>query len=412
MMDIRGFGVQLRIRGTCDIMEHMINRSITNAIKEASQKIGVISLMGPRQSGKTTLTKTLFPQYAYYNLEDIRLRERVMADPHTFLNEHMHGVIIDEVQKYPEILSYIQVSIDEHYSPARFVITGSENLLLSEKVSQSLAGRVAIFELLPLSIEELSNHQLLHNVYEQLLYGFYPRLYDQKLRPADIYPDYISTYVERDIRQIKNIGNLSNFQRFLQLAAGRVGQLLNVSGLASDVGVDYKTIDSWISILEATYITVRLQPYYENYGKRIIKSSKLYFYDTGLLCYLLGIDTIDELKNHFAIGSIFENMVVSDLYKQIKNIKSSSHLYFWRDREGSEVDSIIKNGQDVYPVEIKLGSSFSADYIKGIYTWHTLAEQNHTGTIVYTGNNMNIQNIEFVNWQNMNKLKKYITSEA
>lgn len=384
----------------------MINRDLENKIRDASKKIGVISIVGPRQSGKTTLAKKIFPNYTYYNLENIRTREQVEADPKAFLDEYRYGLILDEVQKYPELLSYIQVAIDEDYAPARFIITGSENLLLSEKVSQSLAGRVAIFELLPLSIGELDNSKLLGSLHEQILNGFYPRLYDRKLKPRDIYPDYISTYVERDVRQIKNIGGLSNFQRFLQLAAGRVGQLLNLSGLANDVGVDYKTIDSWISILEATYIAFRLQPYYENFGKRVIKSPKLYFYDTGLLCYLLGVDSIAELKTHYAIGNIFENLVVSELSKQIKNSKSSSQLYFWRDSDANEIDILIKNGQDLYPVEVKLGSSFSTDYLKGINVWDKVNEQESKSKIIYTGDDMKVRSTDFLNWQNLDELKK------
>ena len=384
----------------------MINRNIESKIKDASRKVGVISIMGPRQSGKTTLAKKVFPKHIYYNLENIRTRERIAADPQEFLNEHKQGLILDEVQKYPELLSYIQVIIDEDYSPARFVLTGSENLLLSEKVTQSLAGRVAIFELLPLSIGELASRNLLSGIYEQLLNGFYPRLYDQKLKPEDIYPDYVSTYVERDVRQIKNIGDLSNFQRFLQLAAGRVGQLLNLSGLANDVGVDSKTIDSWISILEATYIVFRFQPYYENFGKRVIKSPKLYFNDTGLLCYLLGIDNVAELKTHFAIGNIFENLVVAELSKQIKNTKSSSQLFFWRDRQGNEVDVLIKNGQNLYPLEIKLGSSFSTDYLNGINFWDKTNNRESQSKLIYTGENIKVGNTSFLNWRDIAKLKE------
>lgn len=386
----------------------MINRTTENKIKEASEKIGVVSLVGPRQSGKTTLAKKVFPKHEYYNLENVRTRDIIAYDPYTFLREHKDGLILDEVQKYPELLSYIQVVIDEDYIPGRFIITGSENLLLSEKVSQSLAGRVAIFELLPLSISELESANLLNDINTQLLDGFYPRLYDQKLEPANIYPDYISTYIERDVRQIKNIGNLSNFQRFLQLAAGRVGQLLNLSGLANDVGVDYKTIDSWISILEATYIAFRLEPYYENFGKRIIKSPKLYFYDSGLLCYLLGIDKVNELKNHFAVGNIFENMVVSDLLKQIKNNKVSSKIYFWRDREGNEVDILIKNGQYLYPIEVKLGQTFSTDYLNGIEKWRRFSTQDYVGTIIYTGKGINIKNTRVLNWKDMSKVKELL----
>ena len=384
----------------------MIKRDLETKIKDASKKIGVISIIGPRQSGKTTLAKKVFPNYAYYNLENIRTREQIEADPKAFLEEYKNGVILDEVQKYPELLSYIQVVIDEEYSPARFIITGSENLLLSEKISQSLAGRVAIFELLPLSIMELNGSNLHSNLYQQILNGFYPRLYSQELKPSDIYPDYIVTYIERDVRQIKNIGKLSNFQRFMQLLAGRVGQILNLTSLSNDVGVDYKTIDAWISVLESTYIAFRLQPYFENFGKRIIKSPKLYFYDTGLLSYLLGIDTTVELQTHHAIGSIFENLVITEFVKQIKNTRSSSHLYFWRNSEGNEIDLIVKNGQELYPIEVKLGSSFSKDYLKGISTWNKLIQKESLSSIVYTGDEMKVKNTTLLNWKDLDKLKK------
>lgn len=387
----------------------MIARDLENRIKDASKKIGVISIMGPRQSGKTTLAKKVFPRHAYYNLENIRTREQITLDPKAFLDEHKNGLILDEVQKYPELLTYIQVVIDEDYAPARFIITGSENLLLSEKVSQSLAGRVAIFELLPLSIGELNKSKLLGSLYEQLLNGFYPRLYGQALKARDIYPDYLSTYVERDVRQIKNISNLSNFQRFLQLGAGRVGQLLNLTGLANDVGVNYKTIDSWVSILEATYIAFRLQPYYENFGKRIIKSPKLYFYDTGLLCYLLGVDTTTELKTHYAIGKIFENLVAAELIKQIKNTKSSSQLYFWRDSDGNEIDILLKNGQNLHPIEVKLGSNFSADYLKGINVWDAANSQESQSRVIYTGDDLKVKQTNFLNWQRLDELKQVIS---
>lgn len=378
----------------------IIKRKLEKTIIEASKKVGVLSIMGPRQSGKTTLAKKIFPKHKYYNLEDITLRERIALDPKSFISSHKEGIILDEVQKYPELLSYIQVEIDDDFIPSKFVLTGSENLLLSEKVSQSLAGRVAIFQLLPLSIGELKTESILEEeVYAQMLKGFYPRLYNQSLIPKDIYPDYVATYVERDIRQIKNIGDLSNFQRFLQLLAGRTGQLLNLSSLANDVGVSYKTIDSWISLLEATYIAFRLEPYFENFGKRIIKSPKVYFYDTGLVCYLLGIDNTKELTTHSAVGSIYENLIVTEIKKQQFNTKSSSKLYFWRDSENNEIDLLIKNGDKLYPVEIKLGGSFNKDYLKGIKVWEQYSDRTETNHIIYTGEKYSIKNTNLLNWK-------------
>jgi predicted AAA+ superfamily ATPase len=378
----------------------IIKRDIEQKIVSAAKKVGVLSIMGPRQSGKTTLVRELFPQHEYYNLEDIGLREKIKLDPKSFLKNHTQGIILDEVQKYPELLSYIQVIIDDTFSPSKFVLTGSENLVLSEKVSQSLAGRVAIFQLLPLSISELKRANVLEtNPFKQILTGFYPRIYSQRLHPKEVYPDYITTYVERDVRQVKNIGDLSNFQRFLQLLAGRIGQVLNLSSLANDVGVTYKTIDSWISLLETTYIAFRLQPYYQNLGKRIVKSPKIFFYDVGLVCYLLGIDSTKELSTHSAIGSIFENMIIADVKKQLFNAKATSQVYFWRDSDANEIDLIVKNGEKLFPIEIKLGGTFNTDYLKGIKVWQHASKNMLQSYLVYTGDSDRVLDTELKNWQ-------------
>lgn len=243
----------------------------------------------------------------------------------------------------------------------------------------------------------------------KFFFGFYPRIYSQNLQPSDLYPDYVTTYIERDVRQVKNIGDLTNFQRFLQLLAGRTGQLLNLSSLASDVGVTYKTIESWISLLEATYIAFRLQPYYKNFGKRIIKSPKVYFYDTGLLCYLLGIDSVKELSTHSAIGAIYENLIVTDFKKQLFNTRSSSKLYFWRDSEKNEIDLLIKNADILYPIEIKAGSSFNSDYLKGIKVWDSLHQEKSLSHIVYNGENDKISNTKLINWVEINEFTDLIS---
>lgn len=382
-----------------------ITRDIQKEIKKTATKIGVILIVGPRQSGKTTLAKMMFPNHTYYNLEDFKLRERIAEDPKSFIDGHSGGIILDEIQKYPELFSYIQINIDEFFKPSKFILTGSENLLLSENVSQSLAGRVAIFSLLPLSIDELTNSNNLRKDYlEQILYGFYPRIYSQSLEPKYIYPDYISTYIERDVRQIKNIGDLNNFQRFLQLLAGRTGQVLNLSSISNDVGVSYKTIESWISILESTYIAFSLQPYYENFGKRIIKSPKIYFYDTGLLCYLLGIDSVKELSTHPIIGGIFENLIIADIRKQLFNNRSSSQLYFWRDSAKNEIDLLIKNGSKFYPIEIKAGASFNTDYLKGIKIWNDLKKEKSQSYLIYNGENDKVADTNMLNWKSVTKI--------
>lgn len=283
-------------------------------------------------------------------------------------------------------------------------------MLLSEKINQSLAGRTAIFQLLPLSISELLDADLLaSNHFEQLYKGFYPRIYSQNLEPQDLYPDYVSTYVERDVRQIKNIRDLSNFQRFLQLIAGRAGQILNMTEIGNDIGVNYKTVESWISILEATYIVFRLEPYFKNYSKRVIKSPKIYFYDTGLLCYLLGLKSPTELQAYFGLGNIFENMIIADVKKQLFNTRSISTLYFWRNSNKNEVDLIINNGNTRIPIEIKAGSTFNSNYLKGIKVWNSLQENRSESILIYTGQEASISTTRFINWHNISIISNMIS---
>ena len=281
---------------------------------------------------------------------------------------------------------------------------------MSEKINQSLAGRTAIFQLLPLSISELLDADLLaSNHFEQLYKGFYPRIYSQNLEPQDLYPDYVSTYVERDVRQIKNIRDLSNFQRFLQLIAGRAGQILNMTEIGNDIGVNYKTVESWISILEATYIVFRLEPYFKNYSKRVIKSPKIYFYDTGLLCYLLGLKSPTELQAYFGLGNIFENMIIADVKKQLFNTRSISTLYFWRNSNKNEVDLIINNGNTRIPIEIKAGSTFNSNYLKGIKVWNSLQENRSESILIYTGQEASISTTRFINWHNISIISNMIS---
>ncbi len=391
----------------------LITRDIGKLLKKAKNKIGIIAITGPRQSGKTTLVQNMFKNYTYINLEDLTIKDRISQDPRNFIYTSKN-IILDEVQKYPELLSYMQVAIDENFAPARYIITGSENLLLSHKISQSLAGRVIIFSLLPFSVNELKRAKLLNSSHiHQMRLGWYPRIYSQKLKPNFFYPDYVVTYIERDIRNIKNIGNIDAFERFLKLLAGRSGQVLNLSSLASDTGITYKTAKEWLSILEATYIVFKLQPYYKNFNKRIIKSPKIYFYDTGLLCYLLGIDTDKELLTHSFVGNIFENMIVADIKKQMFNKRSTSEIFFWRDSNNNEIDLLIKNGTNLYPIEIKLGASFNSDYLKNLKLWHSLQKHppdptTHNGYIIYTGQQDKVNGIKFINWQNIDLLSRLL----
>ena len=337
----------------------MIYRDITKKIKKVSKSYGVISVTGPRQSGKTTLVKSLFPKHSYVNLENIAELEKIKEDPLNFLKTVKKGVIIDEIQKYPELLSYIQVSIDEDFQPAKFILTGSQNLLLLDKVSQSLAGRVSIIRLYPLSLSELQNEKKHKKDYlEQIYTGFYPAVYDKNFEPVEYYENYLNTYVQRDVRSIKNIGDLSGFVKFLRILATRIGQLLNLSEIGGQLGLSHKTIMSWVSILEASYIIFLLEPHFNNFGKRIIKSPKVYFTDIGLATNLLNLNTVREIKNYYALGSLFENLVIMDLYKEIINKDSKSNIYFFRDKSGNEVDLLIDRGNVLEPVEIKSSSSF------------------------------------------------------
>jgi len=366
----------------------VIKRHLKNIIKEQLTKFPVVAITGPRQSGKTTLAKTLLPNYEYFNLEDIGTKTLATSDPVAFINSMKDFAIIDEIQKVPLLLSQIQVKVDESKKMGQFIITGSESLLLSEKISQSLAGRVANNVLLPLSYEELKQSNLEYkNLAIQTLNGFYPRIYDTKVTFAEFYPEYINTYVEKDVRQLKNIGDLSLFEKFLQLLAGRVGQLLNLTSLANDVGVSHNTIESWLSLLEASYIIYRLKPYYRNLGKRVIKSPKVYFHDTGLLCYLLGINSEEVLEKHYAMGSIFENFVINEVNKHIYNHKLRSKLFFYRDSNGNEVDLLVDTGTTMLGFEIKASQTFSTEFLKGLQSIEHDVAQNTKfgGVIIYKG---------------------------
>jgi len=293
----------------------MIPRESATIIRKLRKQFPVITLTGPRQSGKTTLLQYLYHDIPYASLEDIDVRTAALNDPRGFLTNFPEGAVLDEIQRTPELFSYIQGIVDKN-KKAHFVLSGSQNFLLLENISQTLAGRSAILKLLPFSISELQNEKLVPDTYEQLIFtGMYPGIYDRDIGPEYFYPSYISTYVERDVRQIKNIENLNSFSNFLQLCAGRTGQVVNINSLATDAGISPNTARSWLSILEASFIIYFLQPYYENFNKRIIKSPKLYFYDTGLVCSLLGIRSADQVRTFHSKGALFENLIITDLIK-------------------------------------------------------------------------------------------------
>ena len=355
----------------------MIPRVLGDKLRSLAEVFPVLSVTGPRQSGKTTLVRSIFPHYAYVNLENLDDRFAAEEDPVRFLRAHAQtGVIIDETQKVPALFSYLQGMVDESGAMGRYVLTGSQNFLLLENITQSLAGRVAISHLMPFGIPELeAAGRLPENLDDLLLTGMYPVLYDRNVSPTDYFPSYIQTYIERDVRSITNVGNLSTFQRFVKLCAGRVGQLLNLSGMGTELGINYKTVRSWISILEASFIVFLLIPHHRNFNKRVVKQPKLYFYDTGLLCALLDIQSASQLSTHYLRGQIFESMVVAEYLKLRFHMGRRSNAYFWRDNAGHEIDLLLEEGTDLRAVEIKSGETLHGEFFRGLAYFKRISEQ-------------------------------------
>jgi uncharacterized protein len=365
----------------------MIPRILQKQIRKLAAKMPVITITGPRQSGKTTLAKMALPDYAYKNLEFPDVRRFATEDPRGFFGELTQGVILDEIQRVPELLSYVQGIVDETNEPGKFILTGSQNLLLLNKVSQTLAGRSAILHLLPLSMEELIASGAPEGSAESWMQrGFYPRLYDKKISPLDWLPSYVESYVERDVREIINVRNLSTFQTFLRLCAGRIGQVVNLSSLGNDCGVDQKTAKGWISVLETTFTAFLLPPFHRNFNKRLIKSPKIYFYDTGLACWLLGIRSVKDLDSHYARGSLFENFIIVELMKNEMNRGRRTELYFWRESNGNEVDCVYEKNGRVFGLECKSGKTIGPDYFNGIDALKKISGKLFAGgTVIYGG---------------------------
>jgi uncharacterized protein len=376
-------------------------RQVSQVIDQLLKGFPVIAVTGPRQSGKTTFLRNHFADYVYFNLENPQVRQLIMDDPQQFLKDNPQDVVIDEVQRFPDLLSYIQSHVDVQQKMGAMIISGSQNLLLSEKISQSLAGRAAYQTIFPFSLSELKTHQLeLPDHYAQILKGFYPALYRRQVSPPLYYNQYLSTYVERDARLIKNIQNLSQFQKFIKLLAGRVGQLVNLSSLANDTGIAANTAQDWISILEASYLVFRLQPYYRNVGKRLIKSPKIYFYDTGLLCSLLNISSKNELSSYYNIGGIFENFIISEFIKEISMANKFADLYFYRDSNGNEIDLIVDTGTLLLPVEIKSSSTYHPFFFKNLKYWQKHIDNKASGFVIYAGDhNQRISGLQLVSWR-------------
>ncbi|MCX8010760.1 MAG: ATP-binding protein, partial [Ignavibacteria bacterium] len=360
---------------------------MTTKAYQLTKKFPILAVIGPRQSGKTTFVKSAFSGMDYVNLEEPDTCLFAQNDPRSFLNSHPNGLIIDEAQRVPELFSYIQTISDSAKKRGQFILTGSQNFLLHEKISQTLAGRVAILTLLPFNFNELSIVNAERDFSEYIYRGFYPPIYDRKIEPIDWYPNYIRTYVERDVRQLKNVSDLNSFTLFVKLCAGRIGQLLNISSIADECGISVNTAKSWLSILESSFVIFRLQPLHQNFNKRLVKMPKIYFYDTGLACSFLGISNSDQVRNHFQFGSLFENLIITELMKSRFNRGLSSNIYFWRDKLGREVDCLIDDGITKTIIEIKGGMTINDDYLKGLNYYKELSgKKNIKSFVIYGGN--------------------------
>lgn len=381
-MGIGHFYVILDLYSVIAYIVGMIARVASQTLSDLATQFKAVAVVGPRQSGKTTLVRSTFSDRHYVNLENPDVRRFAIEDPRGFLATYPDGAIFDEIQRVPELFSWLQPILDEQTPPGQFILTGSNNFLLQESISQSLAGRVGYLFLLPLSISEIGQRE--REVDTLLFKGGYPALYDGFSQPRTFYANYIRTYVERDVRLIRNISDLYTFERFVRLCAGRVGQLLNLSSLAIECGIDSKTAAAWIGILESSFIVFRLQPWHENFNKRIVKMPKLYFHDTGLASALLGLESADQWTLHPLRGAMFENLAVAELQKKILHTGGTGRLYFWRDSNGNEVDVIVDSGGVRRAVEIKSGMTVTNEYFKGIRYWNALSGSTG-GTVIYGG---------------------------
>lgn len=383
----------------------MVKREVSKKILQYAKQYPVVTITGPRQSGKTTLCKMLFPDLSYVNLESIDERHFAFTDPKGFLSRFPDGAVIDEIQRVPDLLSYIQVDVDEKQQPGRYIVTGSQNFELLNNISQSLAGRTAIVKLLPFSLSEIRQINKVLSVDHSLYMGGYPRIYDMGQDPTEALAFYVSTYVERDLRMLINVKDLSRFEIFLKLCAGRTGQLLNLTSLGNDCGVNHNTIKSWVSILEASFLIKLLQPYYRNFNKRHIKSPKLYFLDTGLAAFLLGIQNEQHLQSHPLRGALFETFVVSELVKKRFNQGKRDNLYFFRDNKGNEVDVIMDYGASLGLIEIKSGQTIDPVFFKGLKYLNKISNQANKSMLIYGGTETRKQEgVEVVAWQDIDSL--------
>jgi predicted AAA+ superfamily ATPase len=382
----------------------MIPRHLEPVLRKAARQYPVVSLTGPRQSGKTTLVREAFPRHPYASLEVPDQREFAQQDPRGFLGQFTGKVILDEVQRAPHLFSYIQGIVDERQEAGRFILTGSQNFLLAQHISQTLAGRCAMLHLLPFSRPELARQPMMdldalgkavpkaggkpaaRSLFETLFAGGYPRIFDKHLDPQDWLRNYYQAYVEKDVRDILNVGDLETFGWFLRLCAGRSGQLLSLSALAGDAGISHTTARRWLSALEASFLVFLLRPHHRNFNKRLVKSPKLYFLDSGLLCYLLRIRSPDDLRIHAARGAVFESWVVSEIVKNYVHRGQEPDVFFWRDSSAHEIDLVIERGRELAPVEAKSGETFASDFLDGIRYWRELSgKKDQPAALVYGG---------------------------
>ncbi|MBU1085120.1 MAG: ATP-binding protein [Candidatus Beckwithbacteria bacterium] len=379
----------------------MIPRLLSSSIKKSAKSTPIIGLLGPRQSGKTTLAKSLFPKYAYVNLELPDNLRFATEDPRGFLKRYSKYVIIDEVQRAPELFSYLQVKTDKDKINGQYILTGSQHFLLLDSITQSLAGRISIFNLYPFSYQELKNSHLNQkDLYKQIWLGGYPRIYNQKTNPIEWLNNYIKTYLERDVSLISKIDSLPTFDRFLRLAAGRTGQLLSLSSLASDVGVTHNTIKSWINLLEISGLIKLLQPYFKNLNKRLTKTPKLYFLDTGLACRLLGINSAKELSLHSQLGALFETWIISETYKSLANDNNPTTPYFWRDRTGLEADLLLEFSLKINLYEIKSAQTIHQHPFKKLTLIKNYLQKTSHLNLIYGGDDSQSRsNGEIFSWQ-------------
>lgn len=387
----------------------MFQRQLTAEVQEMMGYYPIVTIIGPRQSGKTTLVRALYPNLPYVSLEDPDQRRLVSEDPRAFLTTYDQGAIIDEVQRYPEILSYLQRIVDEKKQNGLFILTGSHQLALQGAITQSLAGRTAILKLLPLSMYELNQDQITYDLDDYLYNGMYPRLYQNQIPPTKFYRDYVQTYVERDVRQLIQLKDLSLFQKFIHLCAGYIGQLINHDSLSNALGVSSTTVKNWLSILETSFITFRLAPYYENFGKRIIKSHKLYFYDVGLATYLLNYRTKNDLNFSPMRGALVENFIILELLKNHFNQGIEPNMYFYRDNQQKEIDLILKSGDQLLPIEIKSAQTFTPSFLTNLKYFQQLSgERCKTGYLIYNGSQtQQLGTIQLMNYKQLSDIPLY-----